>query len=405
MEPILKLGWFLRWFVPATALFLVGAAALGLWIEYDRLVRTRGILRPSGEPVRIPSGADGRAEQVHATVGQSVREGALLVTLDRSGLEERLAAARGELGREKQELDNLSGMIGLVRVQGEISIATRALELSMAQATLEQETRRSNRDRELAASELAQARREVEALQADMVRALELSKEEIVPKSDVRRLEREVERARAHEERCAVRAKADDGSVALARKRLSISEKALEAAEKATRMELEEIRSKISGQERRIEEKRGQVRALERELSESEIRAPAGGTVTWLSVRHAGEWIGKNSTVALIAPDGSAMVMHATVSNADIGAVRVGQTARLAFDAFPRERFGSVTAHVIHVAPDASESGADYAVVLSLEKGEIGRGNDRGFLRLGLTGQVEIVTGRERWIEGLLGRF
>jgi hypothetical protein len=55
---------------------------------------------------------------------------------------------------------------------------------------------------------------------------------------------------------------------------------------------------------------------------------------------------------------------------------------------------------VIFIAPDSGkpegQGTVTYLVKIELARGEVGRGDFRGHVKLGMAGQVDIVTGQER---------
>ena len=61
----------------------------GLWSYQTRIdisVRTRGIVRPAGDPIRVISEIGGRIKKFYGVEGASVRAGSPLVQLDTAGL-------------------------------------------------------------------------------------------------------------------------------------------------------------------------------------------------------------------------------------------------------------------------------------------------------------------------------
>jgi hypothetical protein len=74
-------------------------------------------------------------------------------------------------------------------------------------------------------------------------------------------------------------------------------------------------------------------------------------------------------------------------------------------DTYDYQKYGTVQGTVCFISPDsgtgAGQRGAFYLVKIAVEEEEIGRGELRGAVKLGMAGQVEIVNGRES-ILGLL---
>ena len=68
-------------------------------------------------------------------------------------------------------------------------------------------------------------------------------------------------------------------------------------------------------------------------------------------------------------------------------------------DAYDYQRYGTVAGTVTFIAPDsdvlAGQGRATYLVRIELAGEELGRGDFRGQIKLGMAGQADIVTGQE----------
>ena len=83
------------------------------------------------------------------------------------------------------------------------------------------------------------------------------------------------------------------------------------------------------------------------------------------------------------------------VPSGDVGPLREGMPARIKLSAFDYERYGTLPGTVCFVSPDSKGSDPAYTVRIELEGDEVGRGEYRGRVKLGMAGQAEIVTRRE----------
>jgi multidrug efflux pump subunit AcrA (membrane-fusion protein) len=74
--------------------------------------------------------------------------------------------------------------------------------------------------------------------------------------------------------------------------------------------------------------------------------------------------------------------------------------ARIKLDAYDYQRYGTVTGTVVFLSPDSGTGDghqpATYLVKIALAATELGRGELRRQVKLGMAGQVDIVTGQER---------
>lgn len=137
------------------------------------------------------------------------------------------------------------------------------------------------------------------------------------------------------------------------------------------------------------------------------LSAPIGGTVTALTIR-SGQRVNTQSQVMAIIPDGAKLRAELSVPSQAIGFVKVGQEVRLAIDAFPYQRFGTVTGTVRTVAATAisqpTPSGAVvsvYPVVVELDSTQISAFGRQENLVAGMTLTARIITEDQSLIEWL----
>jgi len=135
-----------------------------------------------------------------------------------------------------------------------------------------------------------------------------------------------------------------------------------------------------------IEEAEAALRQAQINLARTVIRSPIAGTVINRTVE-----LGQTVAVSMQAPtlftiarDLSHMRVHATVDEADIGRIRVGQNVEFSVDAYPKRTF---TGRVIeiHRAPKIVQNVVTYTVVTTAENRDLA-------LLPGMTAIVHIVT-------------
>ena len=137
------------------------------------------------------------------------------------------------------------------------------------------------------------------------------------------------------------------------------------------------------------------------------LSAPITGNVTALTMR-AGQRVGPQNQIMAIVPEGSTLRAELNVPSQAIGFVKVGQEVRLAIDAFPYQRFGTVTGTVRTVASSAlTQQGPNgsvisvYPVVVELQDTEISAFGRMEALVPGMTLTARIVTENQSLIEWL----
>jgi HlyD family secretion protein len=161
-----------------------------------------------------------------------------------------------------------------------------------------------------------------------------------------------------------------------------------------TRTLLEQARAELKGAQAQVMSARAQIsqsRAeLERaslNLSRSTISAPIDGVVINRQV-DAGQTVAatfQTPTLFEIAADLTRMQVEASVDEADIGQIVLGQKVTFTVDAFPAETFNGSVKQVRKAAQE-NQNVVTYIVILDVD-------NQSGKLLPGMTANVEIVTG------------
>jgi HlyD family secretion protein len=143
----------------------------------------------------------------------------------------------------------------------------------------------------------------------------------------------------------------------------------------------------ISSAQAQIRQREAELQSARLDLSRTRIVAPASGTVINKLVEPGATVAASFQTPNLfeIAADMGVMQVEASVDEADIGQVRVGQPVRFTVDAYPDETFRAVVRQIRTSATEA-QNVVSYFVILHVQ-------NPEGKLLPGMTANVEIVTG------------
>jgi hemolysin D len=88
------------------------------------------------------------------------------------------------------------------------------------------------------------------------------------------------------------------------------------------------------------------------------LRAPVSGLVQKMDVTTLGQLVTPAQSLVTIVPDGMPLIVEATVSNEDIGYLKVGQPVEVKVDTFPFQHYGSLKGTLISISPDAEDKDA-----------------------------------------------
>ena len=129
----------------------------------------------------------------------------------------------------------------------------------------------------------------------------------------------------------------------------------------------------------------------------AELVAPVAGVVTTSPVK-VGDVLAASKPVVEIA-DGNGFRFEASLPTGEIGELRPGMPAVIKLDAYDYQRYGVLTGTVESISPDAvvpeGQNAPVYIVRVKIESNELRRGEWVGALKLGMVGQVEIVTSED----------
>jgi multidrug resistance efflux pump len=379
------------------ATLLIGSAvAWAALTEADLVVRAAGRVRPASPATRVTyaprgegaAGLGGRVTEVYRKAGDAVRAGDVLLRRDTERLDNEIARRRRTIRTAEEELANLTL---LEKLQQKQSLAARARvkeELALAEAELADARKRQ-------AAEVRQAEAEAAGAADELSRTRRLVPSRAATREALVKADTAHQVARARLERA--RLPVDEGKARIARQALAV-------AERDADLKREELAARLVLKRGEIESARLELANLALEQREAVLLAPTDGVVTSGELR-PGDVLEPGKCVMEIAAGGGYR-FEALVPSEEMAGVRVGMPARVRLDAYDYQRYGTLTGTVCYVAPDSAvaegQRAACYVVRVEVDGDEVGRGELRGRVKLGMAGQVEVVTGRQSLLSILL---
>jgi multidrug efflux pump subunit AcrA (membrane-fusion protein) len=389
------------WSVHVLVLLLVsGLGAAVAWAAVARanlIVRAAGRVRPVGEAhkVAIPvsgealSASQGaRVRRVLFKPGDTVRADQELIELDRQRLEIDLKKRQETVRALEEELVQLTRMRELKEALFAKTEERLAKQIQVAREAVARAEQVRERDVRIFQSEYDQAQKEADRLrglqrnasQTEYLKAvteLRVAKEKLekahIPVDPGEPIKLEAELVQTQREH------------AVQRQELALKQDAKRAELKAAEADLENLRLL---------------------LKQATVRAPAAGVVTSGEIRE-GDLLEPGKPVVEIAEQ-KGFRFEALVSSEDRGRLHEGMPARIKLDAYHHLTYGTLAGTVTFIAPDSTvqddggKKRAVYRVEIEVQGDEVGRGDLRGQVKLGMAGQVDIVTGEESILRVLL---
>jgi multidrug resistance efflux pump len=333
----------------------------------------------------------GRVLEVHFREGDAVRRGDVLLRLDAGRLDNEIAKRRRAVRAGEEELAQLARLDELSARQFEAARAKAVAELAQTQEAVRQAKERQAVDVRLARVELESAQDEEARLRRLVGQQAAAAADLVKGAARLREAKERLERARLS---------VDEGQVEVLRRALAVGEQdhALRGAELVLRQ---------GAKQAEVEAARLELANLELERQHAVLRAPLDGIVTAGDVK-VGDLLEAGKPVVEIAAQ-AGFRFEMAVPSEEVGRLRVGMPARVKLDAYDYQRYGTASGTVCFIAPDSSiadgRQATSYLVRIELAGEEVGRGDLRGRVKLGMAGQAEVVTERESLLTLLLKRI
>ena len=172
------------------------------------------------------------------------------------------------------------------------------------------------------------------------------------------------------------------------------------------RMETEHARQR-GEEQNEIEKLKMRIGALKKDLENAQrnlltVRSPYEGVVISVDQRTAGSFVQQGQVLCQLAPKGSKPRARMMLNEAGLPRLAVAQRVRYFFEAFPYQRYGTITGKVDLISPSAvtTTEGSRFVALGSLDRYEISSQAGHALpLRVGMRGDAHIIVGGRTLIE------
>jgi multidrug resistance efflux pump len=350
----------IAWFLIVLFVAVVTAAVL---VRVPETVRCRFKLVPKdgADPIQAPYQVVVKA--VNIVEGQEVKEGDMLFLLHSD-----------EIRARHTQLQTLSAEL-TAKEEGVAKL--EALHTSMLA---------------IKNAEIAQTEREIVFRQrhTDAAKALSESTAKLVKEgaiSQEEHLRRQLETAQAETD-------------------LALAQKTLEMARLEPERQENDRAHKRLAEKAEISSLRSRIEALKRDLANTQqdqltIRAPYDAVVISLTQKNTGNVLQPGQELCQLARIGSEPRARMLLVESGMSRLATGQNARLFFDAYPYQRYGTLTGTVDWISPAAvtDTDGTGFIATAPLDERAIRVRGVPQPVRVGMTGEARITTGSNALIE------
>jgi len=373
-----------------------------LWAATTRVnlvVRAPGRVRPLSPPLPVRMGAraevlsaslGGHVVEVDFSPGQTVRRNDVLVRLDTERLDVEMTRKRHTLANLEKETEQLERQAA--ELTQELAEAGKRAEAELLQAEESVKQKKVRQDSDIRTLQWEEAKEREEMNQTARLHAAGAASRVEAETARLKYLE-------TKEKLLQARLPIDTQPVEIARRAMRVLQD--QYAGKQTELAL-----KRSG---KLKERGDTLRDLESlglEHAQAEIRAPVSGIVTQGEVK-VGAILQPQQIIVEIAEQ-NGFLFELEVPNEELGKIRVGMPVRIKLDPYDFQKYGVLEGKVSFISPDSNfgdkPGRATYRVLVQPESDEVGRGELRGAVKLGMTGQAELIVDEESLLSVLVKR-
>jgi|YNPMSStandDraft_1061717.scaffolds.fasta_scaffold00337_12 HlyD family secretion protein len=344
--------------------------------QLTALVGATGTVRANQTAV-LAWQTSGQVGEVFVEVGQQVAVDEVLAELKKSSLSQSLILAEADLVNAKKALENL--------LESDVARAQAQLNLAQAQEAYKkaQDQRASKNYQRASPLTLDEARTNLELAKIELKEAervydlfdnLEVDNpQRMNAYSRYLAAQRNLQRAQANLNY--LESLPDQLEIEKADANLAVAEANLKEAER----EWERLKDGPDPDDIKAAEAR--IAAIEATLAQVRLRAPFAGTITEVNIK-PGDQVNPG-TVAFRMDDLSRLLVDVQVPEIDINRIRIGQPARLTFDAIPGKEYSGKVIEVGQVGTPVAGV-VNFSVTIELEDADQA-------VRPGMTAAVNIV--------------
>ena len=396
-----------------TALLIV-AIAWSYFGKLDIIAPATGKVMPEGSIKTVQPASPGVVTEIKVSEGQKVKKGDLLIQLDDSIAKSDVKTAEQALAVAKLERDILAKTLTGEDVAEAVNAADIPDNVKQHLIALaESKVSASEVQKQLLSSGVSSAGQQVEAqkqskrtaqdnLDKLRTREQELKKEletatpfnESSIRSELRSVQQQI---------ASVEASLPTYDQQIAQAQTGVSE----ANSRLTAYDAENKASaytSIVDSEKHITELENTLAKAKQIVEQLSIRAPVDGTILSLATKTVGGVVSAAQPVDEVVPEGTKLVVDATVQNKDIGFIQVGQPVVIKVDTYSFQRYGYLKGVVKSISPDAindEKQGLVYKMKVEIEGNETSKNNTIK-VEPGMSVTAEITTGKRRIIEFFL---
>ena len=402
-------------------LYVIGAFIITvlIWCNFAELdERTRGIGRtiPSKQIQIVQNLEGGIVEEILVVEGESVTRGQVLLTIDDTGIgssysesaskineleakEARLRAESGITESLVEPTEEADSQMAKLMINEKRLYNSHLRQHENQKSVLQQQLQQRNIELQDAQEDLKSFKASQKMINREMALSRPLLKKQLLSELEFlqlaqRDLEKKQEVNRTH------------------KKIESLNTQIIEAEQKIKELDetrhadaMEELNAVVS----EIDRLAFMQVAIEDRVTRTSVRSPVDGTIKQLLINTVGGVLRPGMDILEIIPTDEGIVVETKIKPSDIAFIYPGQKAILKFTAYDFAIYGGLDGVVTRISADTitEESGQGkgeefYLVRIKSSKNYLGTEDNKKNIIIGMTAQVDIITGKKTVMQYLM---
>ncbi|NEP33405.1 MAG: HlyD family efflux transporter periplasmic adaptor subunit [Moorea sp. SIO3B2] len=357
----------------------------------------------------IQSPLEGKIADILVAENQPVQAGDLITRIDDINLQSKKQQLIGNLEQVKQQLIQLNNQIVSLEEQVSAEQDLQRRNLTSAQVQLTHQKNLYQEQLIIAKARFIEAQAALELAQEEVNRYQGLVKNGILSRLQLKEKEAALKSSHARLKQAQASINISSGEVEIAREKIAQEKARGKATLARLDREQKQLRERQTEIVNQINNYQEQLKQISTELNNTLIRSPISGTILVLNLRNRGQVVHPGDNIATIAPINSSLEIKAFVASQDIDKVEIGQTSQMRVSACPYSDFGTLMGRVIAISPDTknyrsqtdnfSVANSSYEISIQPENLKLYSGTRTCTIRLGMEGQVDIISREETVLE------
>ncbi len=389
---------------------IIAAISWAYFAELDERTRGSGRTIPSRQLQIVQNLEGGIIKEIHVFEGQRVKKGQILVTIDDTGIGSSFAESASKINELKAMSSRLKSEAGITAqmepvdgISPDDKIIFNEKRLFKAQLKRHQNQRSLlNQQLKQKKIDLQSARQDLTSFQASLKminREVELSrpllKKQLLSELEFLQLEQrllgkkqEIDNTLKKIEKLQVQI-------------VEVNEKIKELDESRQTEAMAELNQVLA----EIDRLSLMQIAIKDRVSRTNVRSPVNGTVKQLLINTVGGVVQPGMDILEIVPDDKSLLVETKIKPSDIAFIYPGLKAVLKFTAYDFAIYGSLEGEVTHISADTitDEQGMEfYLVRIKTDRNYLGSEDNKKHIIVGMTAQVDIITGKKTVMQYLL---